>query len=132
MGQDKVFIPSKLLLQFVPYSLLYWIEASDSFSTLNQLDLISETVDQLYNSNSVKRNVMCMGGIGAQQLTAALTYDPITDHIWVSTVTTGHIWSCDLTGCNCTVEVNATTLVAATNGASVMSDVGMCSCSVEE
>ena len=75
---------------------------------------------------------MCTGGIGARQLTAALTYDVITNRIWVSTVTTGHIWSCDLTGCNCIVEVNATTLVAATNGASVMSDVGMCSCSVEE
>ncbi|XP_065906520.1 proto-oncogene tyrosine-protein kinase ROS-like isoform X3 [Dysidea avara] len=117
---------SVVSITIAPFTgLLYWIEASDSFSTLNQLDLISETVDQLYNSNSVKRNVMCMGGIGSQQLTAALTYDPITDRIWVSTVTTGHIWSCDLTGCNCTVEVNATTLVAATNGASVMSDVGL-------
>jgi len=74
---------------------------------------------------------MCPGGIGSQQLTAALTYDVITDRIWVSCALTGHIWSCDLTECNCTVEVNATTLIATTNGASVLTDVGMCS-SVEE
>ena len=111
---------------------LYWIEAREFSSTLNQLNLLTGNATQLYNSNSVKRNVMCMGGIGSQQLTTALTYDPIIDRIWVSTVTAGHIWSCDLTGCNCIVEVNATTLVAATNGASVMSDVGMCSCSIEE
>jgi len=55
----------------------------------------------------------------------------VTDRIWMSAAQTGDIWSCDLTGCNCTVEVNATTL-AATNGASVLSDVGMCSYSVEE
>ena len=74
---------------------------------------------------------MCMDGIGSQQLTATLTYDVITDRIWVSAVLTGDIWSCDLTGCNCAVEVNATTLVATTSGASVLSDVGMCSYSVE-
>ena len=95
-------------------------------------NLYNETSTLIFDTNSVKRNVMCTGGISARQLTAALTYDVITNRIWVSTVTTGHIWSCDLTGCNCIVEVNATTLVAATNGASVMSDVGMCSCSVEE
>ena len=72
------------------------------------------------------------GGMGSQQLTAALTYDVVTDRIWISTAQTGDIWSCDLTGCNCIVEVNATILVAATNGASVLSDVGMYSCSVEE
>jgi len=113
--------------------MLFWVEASSSFSTLNQLDLVSETIDQLYNSNSVKRNIMCsQGGIGSLQLTAALTYDTITDRIWVSAVVTSDVWSCDLTGCDCRVEVNATRLVAATIGASVLSDVGKCSCSVEE
>ena len=111
---------------------LYWIEAREFSSTLNQLNLPAGNATQLYNSNSVKRNVICMSRIGSQQLTAALTYDPMFDRIWVSADQTGHIWSCDLTGCNCTVEVNATTLVAATNGASVVSAVGMCSCSVEE
>ena len=111
---------------------LYWIEAREFSSTLIQLNLPAGNVTQLYNSNSVKGNVMCMDRIGSQQLTAALTYDPMFDRIWVSVDQTGHIWSCDLTGCNCTVEVNATTLVAATNGDNVVSDVGMCSCSVEE
>ena len=75
---------------------------------------------------------MCMDGIGAQRLTATLTYDVITDRIWMSAAQSGDIWSCDLTGCNCAVMVNATTLVATTSEASVLSDVGMCSCSVEE
>ena len=113
--------------------LLYWIEARELSSTLYQLNLVNETVNQLYNSNSVKRNVMCsQGGIGSLQLIAALTYDVTTDRIWVSVVVTGDVWSCDLTGCDCRVEGNATRLVAATIGASVLSDVGKCSCSIEE
>ena len=111
---------------------LYWIETRELSSTLNQLNLLNGTITELHNSNSVKRNVMCVDGIGSQQLTAALTYDAITDRIWVSSAQSGDIWSCDLTGCNCTVEVNATALVATTSGASVLSDVGMCSCSIEE
>jgi len=75
---------------------------------------------------------MCHSGIGSQQLTAALTYDVITDRIWVSVAFGGDILSCDLKGCNCIVEVNATTLVTATNGANVITDVGMCSYSIEE
>ena len=91
--------------------LLYWIEARELSSTLFQLNLVNKTVNQLYNSNSVKRNVMCsQGGIGSLQLTAAVTYDVITDRIWVSVVVTGDVWSCDLTGCDCRVEVNATRL----------------------
>ena len=96
------------------------------------LNLYNETSTLIFDTNSVKRNVMCMDGIGARQLTAALTYDAVTDRIWMSAVQSGDIWSCDLTGCNCRVVVNATTLVATTSGASVLSDVGMCSCSVEE
>jgi len=111
---------------------LYWVEARELSSTLNQLNLLNGTVTELFNSNSVKRNVRGPGGIGSQQLTTALTYDVVSDRIWISAAQTGDIWSCDLTGCNCTVEVNATTLVAAMNGASVLSDVGMCSCSIEE
>ena len=111
---------------------LYWVEARELSSTLNQLNLLNGTGTELFNSNSVKRNVRGPGGIGSQQLTTALTYDVVTDRIWISAAQTGDIWSCDLTGCNCTVEVNATTLVTATNGASVLSDVGMCSFNVEE
>ena len=54
-----------------------------------------------------------LGSFGG--LTAALTYDVVTDRLWVSSVA-GDIWSCDLDGCNCTVEINATN----------MSDIGMC------
>ena len=94
------------------YRLLYWIEAGTSVTSLNQLNLVNNTFTQLYPSNSRKRNVMCsqsgLDTIG--ELTATLTYDVITDHLWVSTVS-GDIWSCDLSGCNCSVRVNGTTLV---------------------
>ena len=55
------------------------------------------------------------------ELTAALTYDVITDHLWVSTVA-GDIWSCDLSGCDCIVRVNGTTLLSSGD---TLIDIGM-------
>ena len=103
--------------------LLYWIETSPSVTSLNQLNLVNNTYTQLYPSNSRKRNVMCsqsgLDTIG--ELTAALTYDVITDHLWVSTVT-GDIWSCDFSGCNCRIRVNGTTLLPQGD---TLNDIGM-------
>ena len=91
---------------------MYWIEFSTSVTSLNQLDLVNDNYTHLYPSNSRKRNVRCsqsgLDTIG--ELTAALTYDVITDQLWVSTVT-GDIWSCDLSGCNCSVRVNGTAIL---------------------
>ena len=102
---------------------LYWIETSPSGTSLYRLNLLNNTVTQLYPSNSRKRNVMCsQSGLNTiRELTAALTYDVITDHLWVSTVA-GDIWSCDLSGCNCIVRVNGTILLSP--GDTLM-DIGM-------
>ena len=62
----------------------YWIEARKLSSTFNQLNLLNGAVTELFNSNYVKRIVMGPGGIGSRQLTAALIYDVLTDHIWMS------------------------------------------------
>ena len=59
------------------------------------------------------------------ELTAALTYDAITDHLWVSTVA-GDIWSCDLNGCNCSIEIGGVALLNVTNVTDTLSDIGMC------
>ena len=102
---------------------MYWIEFSTSVTSLNQLNLVNNTYTQLYMSNSRKRDVMCsqsgLDTIG--ELTAALTYDVITDHLWVSTVT-GDIWSCGLSGCNCRIRVNGTTLLPQGD---TLNDIGM-------
>ena len=102
---------------------MYWIEFSTSVTSLNQLNLVNNTYTQLYMSNSRKRDVMCsqsgLDTIG--ELTAALTYDVITDHLWVSTVT-GDIWSCGLNGCNCSIRVNGTTLLSQGD---TLNDIGM-------
>ena len=107
------------------YRQLFWIVASSSVISLYRLNLLNGSSTQLYQSNSRKRNVMCsqsgLDSIG--ELTAALTYDAITDHLWVST-TVGDIWSCDLDGCNCSIEVEGVALLNATN-VTELSDIGI-------
>lgn len=107
------------------YRHLYWIESNPSVTSLYQLNLLNGSSTQLYQSNSRKRNVMCsqsgLDSIG--ELTAALTYDVITDRLWVSN-TEGEIWSCDLNGCNCSIEVEGVALLNATN-VTALSDIGV-------
>ena len=58
------------------------------------------------------------------QLTPALTYDVVTDHLWVSTIA-GDIWSCDLNGCGCRIEVEGEAILNITNATDVLSDISM-------
>ena len=53
-------------------------------------------------------------------LTTALTYDAITDRLWLAT-TAGDIWSCDLDGCDCSREVHGTSLLQS----GTISNIGM-------
>jgi len=57
------------------------------------------------------------------KLTATLTYDAITDRLWVSTVA-GDIWSCDLNGCNCRIEIEGMALLNVINAPDTLSDIG--------
>ena len=107
------------------YRQLYWTEANSSSVILYQLNLLDQSITPLYPSNSRnKRNVMCLGSSGLGtfgELTPALTYDAITDRLWVSTEA-GEIWSCDLSGCNCSMEVEGTALLSQGN---VLSNISM-------
>ena len=58
------------------------------------------------------------------ELTTTLTYDVVTDRLWLAT-TAGDIWSCDLNGCGCRIEVEGEALLNATNMIDVLSDIGM-------
>ena len=102
---------------------LYWTETSSLGITLNQLNLVNGSFAQLYQSTSLKRSVSTndsssLDSVGP--LTPALTYDVVTDRLWVSTVA-GDIWSCDLNGCNCSREVNGTVLLQG----GMLSDISM-------
>ena len=110
----------------MPHRQLYWIEASPSMISLYQLNLINQSSTLLYRSNSRKRNVMCTQSPGLDtigELTAALTYDVITDRLWVSTVAED-IWSCDLSGCSCSIEVEGEAILNATNVTDTLTDIG--------
>ena len=92
---------------------LYWTETSSLGIALNQLNLVNGSFTQLYQSTSLKRSVSTNDSSGLDSvgpLTPALTYDVVTDRLWVSTVA-GDIWSCDLNGYNCSREVNGTKLL---------------------
>ena len=110
------------------YRQLYWTEANSSSVILYQLNLLDQTITPLYQSNSRnKRNVVCLGSSGLGtfgELTPALTYDAITDRLWVSTEG-GEIWSCDLGGCDCHIEVEGGAILNATNVTDVLSDISM-------
>ena len=45
------------------------------------------------------------------ELTPALTYDAVTDRLWVS-IEAGEIWSCDLSECCCNKEVEGLVLLS--------------------
>ena len=53
-------------------------------------------------------------------LTTALTYDVVTDNLWLAT-TAGDIWSCDLDGCDCSRAVDGTSLLQS----GTIGDIGM-------
>ena len=55
------------------------------------------------------------------ELTSALTYDAITNRLWVSNEA-GEIWSCDLSGCGCNREVEGMALLPQ---GGVLSDISM-------
>ena len=55
------------------------------------------------------------------ELTPALTYDAITDRLWMSNVI-GEIWSCDLSGCDCNRVVEGMALLSQ---GGVLSDISM-------
>ena len=115
-----------LLHNGVSYRQLYWTESNNSLSiSLYHLNLLNQSVTTLYQSNSRrKRYVACPPGTPdldtVRLLTPALSYDAVTHRLWVSTVA-GDIWSCDLNGCNCSIEVNGMVLLQG----GMLSDISM-------
>ena len=106
---------------------LYWTEAGPLGTAINQLNLVNESFTQLYQSNPLKRSIPTNDSSGLDtigQLTPAVTYDMVTDRLWVSSVA-GDIWSCDLTGCDCHIEVEGEAVLNATNVTDVLSDISM-------
>ena len=127
-GYANIFTLSyELASVMIIHRYLYWIEVSPSVTLLYQLNLLNGSLTQLYQSNSLKRNLMCPQSSGLDtigQLTPALTYDAVTDRLWVSSVA-GDIWSCDLSGCDCHIEVEGEAILNATNVTDVLSDISM-------
>ena len=103
------------------FSYLYWTEYihKHAFTTLHRFNLKNSFVETL-NSFSSSRH----------QLSRALTFDPTTDRLWVSSQSSGLIVSCDPSllpwwfgsesllinngSQACTIEFNVTELTAAT------------------
>ena len=106
---------------------LYWTETSPLATTINQYNLVNKSFTQLYQSNSLKRSVYTNDSSGLDrigQLTSAVTYDVVINRLWVSSVA-GDIWSCDLSGCDCRIEVEGEAILNATNVTDVLSDISM-------